>query len=145
MSAPVTYNRYILMGLAGGSQQIVVFPDAFVSSIIVVDRSSVMPVPFYDGAIAGLLHHLGEVIPIVVLRRALGETGVLLPETFPVVHLSQLAGGLAGVGLVVDQVLESVPASQYQVEAGHLRVEQVLGRLPIDLWQPRRWSGRLSA
>jgi chemotaxis signal transduction protein len=141
MIAPVTYNRYILTSLTGGNQQVVVFPDALVSSIIVVDRSSIMPVPFYDGAIAGLLHHLGQVLPVVVLRRALGEQGVLLPETFPVVHLSAHAGGLEGVGLVVDQVLESVTAQQYQFQPSHMTIEQLLARLPVSLWQPRRWSG----
>ncbi|MFN3926793.1 MAG: chemotaxis protein CheW [Pseudanabaenaceae cyanobacterium] len=144
MSAPSAYNRYILTGLGGGNQQVVVFPDAVVSSIIVVDRGNVMPVPFYDGSIAGLLHHLGQVIPVVVLRRALGEQGVLLPENFPMVHLSALAGGLEGVGLVVDQVLESVTVSQYQPQPHHLMVDQVLDRLPLSLWQPRRWAGRMA-
>ena len=139
MHVATTYNRYILTGIGGSKEQVVVFPDAFVSSIIVVDRSSIMPVPFYDRAIAGLIHHQGSVIPLVILRRVLGEISAMLSETFAVVHLSALAGGLEGVGLVVDRVLSSIPAGQYTPSSDHLSVEVLMAQLPLQLWQPQRW------
>jgi chemotaxis signal transduction protein len=137
-----TYSRYILAGIGGDNQRVIAFPDAFVSSILVIDRANILPVPFYDAAIAGLLPHQGRVMPIVVLRRALGEQGALLPETFPVVHLSSWAGGLEGVGLVVNEVLESVPADHYQPQANHLSIDSILDQLPLELWRPRRWQSR---
>jgi len=139
MNAATTYNRFILTGIGGSKEQVVVFPDAFVSSIIVVDRSSVMAVPFYDRAIAGLIHHQGAVIPLVILRRVFGELSAMLSETFSVVHLSALAGGLEGVGVVVDRVLSSVPAGQYTASPDHLSVEALMAQLPLQLWQPQRW------
>ncbi len=139
MNATSTYNRYILTGIGGSREQVVVFPDAFVSSIIVVDRSSVMAVPFYDRVIAGLIHHQGAVIPLVILRRVFGELSAMLSETFSVVHLSALAGGLEGVGVVVDRVLSSVPAGQYIASPDHLSVEALMAQLPLQLWQPQRW------
>jgi len=142
MNAVTTYNRYILTAIGGSKDQknqIVVFPDAFVSSIIVVDRSSIMAVPFYDRAIAGLLHHQGSIIPIVILRRVFGELSAMLSETFSVVHLSAVAGGLEGVGVVVDQVLSSIPAGQYKAAPDHITVEALVAKLPLQLWQPQRW------
>jgi len=139
MNAASTYNRYILTGIRGSREQVVVFPDAFVSSIIVVDRSSVMAVPFYDRVIAGLIHHQGAVIPLVILRRVFGELSAMLSETFSVVHLSALAGGLEGVGLVVDRVLSSIPAGQYTPSSDHLAVDALMAQLPLQLWQPQRW------
>lgn len=144
-SSTSAYSRYILAGIGGDNQRVIAFPDLFVSSILVIDRANILPVPFYDSAIAGLLPHQGQVLPIVVLRRALGEQSALLPETFPVVYLSQSAGGLEGVGLVVNEVLESVPAEQYQPKPNHLSIDSVLDQLPLQLWQPRRWQSRTVA
>ncbi len=139
MQGTTTYNRYILTGIGGSKEQVVVFPDAFVSSIIVVDRSSIMAVPFYDRAIAGLIHHQGTVVPLVVLRRVFGEPSTMLSETFPVVHLSAQAGGLEGVGVVVDQVLSSIPAGQYVPSSDHISLDTLMAKLPLELWQPQRW------
>ena len=139
MHSATTYNRYILTGVGGSKDQVVVFPDAFVSSIIVVDRSSVMHVPFYDRAIAGLIHHQGAVIPLLVLRRVFGEVSAMLSETFSVVHLSALAGGLEGVGVVVDRVLSSIPAGQYAPSPDHVALDTLMAKLPLQLWQPQRW------
>jgi len=150
------YGRYVLTGLG---QQTLVFPDVMVAEIMLVDRSYLLNIPFFGSAVLGVIQQQGNIIPLVSLRRALGEQNVLIPEKITVIRLSDFADDLVGTGLVVDKVLSSVSAEQYaaslpaqiasqgssqtsnQVSSQiHVRIEYLLTQLPTHVWQPQRWQ-----
>lgn len=154
------YGRYVLTGLG---HQTLVFPDVMVAEIMLVDRSYLLNIPFFGSAILGVIQQQGNIIPLVSLRRALGEQNVLIPEKITVIRLSDFADDLTdelvGTGLVVDKVLSSVSAEQYtaslpariasqgssqtssQVSSQiHIRIEHLLTQLPTHVWQPQRWQ-----
>jgi hypothetical protein len=137
----VLYSRYILAGL---EQLIVVFGDALVVEIIVVERSYILPFPFFSSSMLGVIHHQGVVIPLLSLKRALLDKNALMPENLTVVRLSNELPQLAGAGIVVDRVLSSMLSEQYTKLAEssgntYVRLENLLPRLPGTLWEPYRW------
>jgi chemotaxis signal transduction protein len=135
-SALTTYKRYILAGLG---ERVLYIPDAYVSEVVMVDRTYVLPMPFYHTAVLGVAPHQGSLLPLLLLRRALGDTNALVPETLVVVFLS-VSAPLAGAALVVDRVLGSVSQMPEQPEA--VSMDEVCAQLPKLLWQPQRWYQR---
>lgn len=131
-----TYKRYILAGLG---ERVLYIPDAYVSEVVMVDRTYVLPMPFYHPALLGVAPHQGKLLPLLLLRRALGDTNALVPETLVVVLLS-MSSRLAGAALVVDRVLGSVAQEPRQADA--ISIDQVCAQLPRLLWQPQRWYQR---
>ncbi len=143
------YHRYILAEV--GSLTIL-FPDGWLNEILLVDRSAILPLPFYDSAILGMIHHQGSAIPVLSLASALDGQTVMIPERLTVMYLTRQAAELRGAGLTVDRVVGSMTASQYaqmldERKTNHkmtyLRIEELTPKLPPSLWQPRRWIGRL--
>jgi len=136
-----SYGRYILAGL---DRVTLVFGDVLVSEIVVIERSYLLPFPFFASSMLGVVHHQGVVIPLLSLRRALLDKNALVPENLTVVRLSHELPQLAGAGLVVDRVISSILPEQYAELAKtsaneYLRLEDLLPRLPSTLWEPYRW------
>jgi chemotaxis signal transduction protein len=134
-SSPSLQSRYMLTQV--GPQQLV-FPSHWVGEIMLIERSQILNLPFYDRALLGLVHHNGNIVPLLsahsLLLETLGEDVRLrtLKETITVVRLSPTLDELAGIGIVVDHVIGSLTPEQI--------VEQRLFQLsdiPSHLWQPR--------
>lgn len=109
-------NRYIV---AKVGDRLVTFPDVLVSEIMVVDRKSILALPFYEAAIVGVIHHQANVIPLVLLRLIMGEQRSLMTESLTVVRLSKVVNSLSdinlvGIGVIVDRVVGSLTYDEYQ-------------------------------
>lgn len=135
------YDRYVLAELGNSS---VVSPDIFVAEVLILERSAILAIPFYSGAVLGVTHHQGQILPLVSLRRALTDSKMLLPEKINVVRLSPEAGDLGGMGLVVDRVVSSITAEQYAKGKDYIRLEELLPRLGTKIWEPVRWHPNLA-
>jgi chemotaxis signal transduction protein len=144
------YSRYVMVGLGNLN---LVCPDIFVAEIIIVERSELLPIPFFERAILGLVHHQGLIVPLVSLKRALLEDKVLVPERITVVRLSDEIEAIAGAGLVVDRVISSISSEQYeqmQVASAksnlveYMRLESLLPYLGQTVWAPQRWYSSVS-
>jgi chemotaxis signal transduction protein len=94
-----TEQRFILTGV---DQLVIVFPSDFVADISIVDRSQILPVPFYDPAILGIIHRSGQIVPLVSMRQILGMSTGLMAERLTVVRLNPAMVNIGGVGLIVD-------------------------------------------
>jgi chemotaxis signal transduction protein len=109
-------NRYIVAKVGDRS---VTFPDVLVSEIIIIDRSAIVALPFYETAIIGVAHHQANVMPLLLLRLLMGEQRTLITESLTVVRLSKIADDLgktnqSGVGVIVDRVIGSLTIDEYQ-------------------------------
>jgi chemotaxis signal transduction protein len=141
-----SYSRYVLTSLGTLS---LVCPDLFVAEIMIVDRSEILLMPFFDSAILGLVHQQGVIVPLVSLKQALLGSRVLVPEKITVVRLSDELEAIAGAGLVVDRVIGSISADQFQnMQLGasnqteYIRLESLFTLLPslgLSAWEPYRW------
>lgn len=150
---PASSDRYILTHI--GTHQLV-FPAHWVAEILLVDRSQILVLPFYDPMLLGMVHHQGRMIPLVAIGQILGEAPALPRETLSVVQLNDAADRLAGVGVVVDRasdnrLREHFPPALFQPSSTddapeHLSLQpesiQLFhpGLLNDRLWQPQRWQ-----
>ena len=127
-------SRYILTQV--GQQQLV-FPSRWVGEILLIDRSQILNLPFYDRALLGIVHHNGNIVPLLSAHSLLVETvsqnaRFKAPrETLTAIQLNLTANGLAGVGIVVDQVIGSLTPEQLTEQ----RLFQ-LSDIPSQIWQP---------
>jgi chemotaxis signal transduction protein len=113
------------------------FPNHFVDGLLLLERSQILALPFYHPAVAGLVHHQGKLIPIVALQQLLEKAPGQLPEVFKAVQLSEDTG-MAGVGLVIDQMQGEVTSEQLSSDSTIEPFQTEL--VPSDLWQPQRWG-----
>ncbi|MDX2254876.1 MAG: chemotaxis protein CheW [Pseudanabaenaceae cyanobacterium bins.39] len=109
-------NRYIV---AKVSDRLITFPDTLVAEILILDRGSILPLPFYDESIIGVVHHQASVMPLLMLKSILGESRSLITESLTVVRLSQsvtdwVGYQLGGTGIVIDRVIGSVTIDEFQ-------------------------------
>jgi len=126
-------ENYILTGMG---QQSLAFPARWVDDILVIERSQILPLPFYDSQVVGMLHHKGKLVPLVlVIKPEKEQTRWLLKRNLVVVRLNENLTKLAGVGVVVERVIKSIRPSELTDE--HL-FQQAL--IPDTIWQPERWS-----
>lgn len=151
-----TADRYILTQV--GAQQLVFAAD-WVAEILLLERSQILMLPFYDPSLLGVVHHHGQVMPLVSMWQILENAAAPMRETLSVVQLGAAAGRLAGVGIVVDRASDNrsrhqFPAtlfspqttapSEHSVEQSFQLDESIqLFRpdlLPDHLWQPQRWQ-----
>jgi chemotaxis signal transduction protein len=141
-----SYSRYVLASLGTLS---LVCPDVFVAEIMIVDRSELLFMPFFDSSILGLVHQQGVIVPLISLKQALLGNRVLVPEKITVVRLSDELEAIAGAGLVVDRVIGSISADQFEnMQVGeskqteYMRLESLITLLPSlerSAWEPNRW------
>lgn len=122
-------SRYIVTQV--GTQKIG-FPSQWVAEIILIERSQILGLPFYDSRLLGLVHHQGNIIPLVTLQSSnLVSQRQKIQETLAAIHLSQSIGTLSGVGLIVDRVIGSISHEQLSTNESDL---------PIDVFQPEMIS-----
>ncbi len=137
---PLEVRRLVLVALGA---QTLAFADTLVAEILLVERSYILPLPFYGAPVLGVIHHQGAAVPLVSLRRALGDAEAVLPEKLTAVRLTESApADLAGMGLVVDRLVGSVTREEWfqSSAATSVRAESVLAQLQPSLWKPQRWS-----
>ncbi|PZU99725.1 MAG: hypothetical protein DCE90_00010 [Pseudanabaena sp.] len=108
-------NRYIV---AKSGEKLITFPDLLVAEIMIIERNSILPLPFYKPAIIGVVHYQASIIPLLLLRLVLGEQRALLTESLTLIKLSEVANELgeqrlAGIGVIVDRVVGSLTISEY--------------------------------
>lgn len=119
-------------------QQQLAFPLQWVSEIMLVEQSHILALPFYDPMLFGVLHDKGDIVPLLVAPLAgKAETAAFIQSlktkrTLTAVRLNRAAGRLAGVGLVVDRVIERTAAES----SSSVRIFQ-LEDIPSTVWQPR--------
>ncbi len=140
-----SYSRYVL---AGVGDICLACPDVFVVEILIVDRAELLPVPFFDSALLGLVHQQSEIIPLISLQRVLfgnKSDKILVPEKIIVVRLSEELEEIAGTGLVIDRVIGSVSAEEYATQsATQTRLEDIVPRFEKNLHEPFRWHPSLN-
>lgn len=135
-------NRYILTQV--GHQQIG-FPSQWVAEIMLIEQSQILNLPFYDSRLVGVVHHQGNIIPLVTLQFAYSVSQrPRIRETLIAIRLSQSVSQLSGVGLIVEKVIgsisqEQLSANEYQAtEASNPPIEVFQPeKIPPSIWQPR--------
>jgi chemotaxis signal transduction protein len=143
---PSLQERYILTQV---EDQQFAFPSLWVAEILLIERSQILTIPFYDAAILGVVHHHGRIVPLVEIRRLVKKTSGLMRETVNVVQLSQEAEHLAGIGIVVDKVLDGRSQDQFDQALGlaasasstKAAIQFFHAELLSDrLWMPQHWQ-----
>lgn len=103
-------KRYILSRV--GNQQLV-FSAQWVAEIMLIERAQILNLPFYNRILLGVIHHQGNIVPLISSHILLSEKLGLdvrfrgMQEKLTVICLSQAVNNLAGVGVVVEQVVGS--------------------------------------
>jgi hypothetical protein len=121
-----------------------VFPAVWVAEILRIDRSQILDLPFYDQLLTGIVHHNGQIIPLVAAARLLKAERFALGERLVVVKLNESAGKLANIGIIVDRAIGSNTRQELSPDLFTTSItttETILMRpdlIPPDLWQPQR-------
>lgn len=137
-------DRFILAQVKSST---LVIPAGWVSEIFQVQRSQILPMPFYNSSVIGLTHQGGRVLPLLSASSLLSTEVDALRETTMVIKLSDAAGALTQVGLVVDRIVGSqtradLPSSVW-TEAAQSGQPMVLFRpeqVDSTVWQPQSWG-----
>ena len=111
----------------------VAFSAHWVHEILVFQRAQILQLPFYDRCLLGVIHHQNQIVPLVSGRTIfLEKTQKITQATFTAVRLNQLGQNLAGVGVIVDRMVENLSAKE-------LTQEQLfeLTDIPQQIWQPQ--------
>ena len=127
-----------------------VFPSTTVAEIFIVERSQTLALPFYNPVLLGIIHHSGQIIPLISLRQAMGFPVGLSVEVLTVIRLGDAAEELADIGLVVDKTLgmrssNQLPPDLFRKDIPNLASKSKMqlfepAILASHLWQPRRWQ-----
>ncbi len=133
-------SRHILTQV--GDQKLA-FPPAWVGEVMRVEQAGILPLPFYSTTILGVVNHQGEIVPLIVAQAAVfKQTERPMRETLTAIRLSQAAGSLAGIALVVDQVIGNISSEQLSAQRSEIRLFQPQD-ISKDIWQPRRWRSQV--
>lgn len=129
--------------LAQVNQDRIAFPSEWVGEILVLDRTQVLPLPFYDLALIGVVHHQGQILALVSLAQVLSPGLAAVQERLSLIRLHHRVPELAGVGVVVDRILGTHMEEDAVDPDRPVRSFQ-LEMLPSHLWQPIRWQAPVS-
>ncbi|MBF2021660.1 MAG: chemotaxis protein CheW [Hydrococcus sp. C42_A2020_068] len=113
IATPPSGSRFILAQL---DRLTLVFPANLVAETLLIDRSQILPMPFYPSVVLGCIHHAGQLVPLVATDALFGISSPLTKERLTVVRLGEQAQKFAGVGLVVDRLLSSQTSEQLPAE-----------------------------
>lgn len=140
-------QRFILAQL---ENMTLVFPSTTVAEILIVERSHILALPFYNPVLLGIIHHSGQIIPLISLRQVIGFPLGLSTEVLTVIRLGDAAMELADIGLVVDKTLgmrssEQLPPELFSTDIPDLTSSSKMqlfsaSILASYLWQPHRWQ-----
>lgn len=132
-------RRFVLTKV---DQTTLVFPAHLVVETLLIERTRVMNLPFYNTAIAGCFHAGGKVIPLVSPAQVLGGQINLMHEVLTVICLGESAQHLAGVGVLVDQMLGSrIGEKLFSTDHADQPTTELLFEpmlFPKGLFQPQR-------
>jgi chemotaxis signal transduction protein len=139
-------ERYILVQL---EKFTFVFPSFLVQEILLVQRSQLLNLPFYQPTILGVIYQDGKIVPLLSLRQSLGIMEVGSGDKLTTVRLNNTAGNLAGLGIVVDRII----GSRFREELAADLFSNIIPSdsdstmrlfqpeiLMSDLWKPLRWA-----
>jgi chemotaxis signal transduction protein len=135
-------DRFILTQV---EDHTLVFPAAWVTEILRIDRSQILDLPFYDPLLVGIANYNGSMTPLLAAARLLELEQFTLPARLVVVRLNEAAGQLENVGIIVDRAIGSSTQAELPVD---LFTKQCAGTMimmrnyliPPSLWQPQYWS-----
>ncbi|WP_404786551.1 chemotaxis protein CheW [Altericista sp. CCNU0014] len=136
-------DRFILTQVQSAT---LVIPAEWIAEIFRVERSQILPLPFYSPLLVGITHQGGRVLPLLSALRLLQAESVSLKENNMAIKLSDAAGVLAHVGLIVDRTLGSqtraeLPIALFSPQPSSKESTVLLRPETIDpeLWQPLSW------
>jgi chemotaxis signal transduction protein len=138
-AVPALKSRYLLTHI---DDQTFAFPAQWVAEVILVERSQILSLPFYNPLLLGVVHHQGMIVPLIAAHLLLSKKSdqeirpTLFNETLSVVRLGQQAEHLAGVGLVVEQVVEQAVDDFTTESSTRYNIFQ-LSDVPSQIWQPQ--------
>lgn len=112
------------------------FPTDFVVGILLVERSHILPLPFYQDGLLGIVHHQGQLVTLVALQQLLEGKPSQSREVFNAVQLGDQAG-VPDLALVIERLLGN--CGQSQVSADNTIDVFQPQLLDSTLWQPQRW------
>jgi hypothetical protein len=120
-------NRYIVSKVG---ERLITFPDTLVAEILILERGNILPLPFYDEAIIGVVHHQASVMPLLMLKTMLEDQRSLITESLTVVRLSQIVADLVGyqlggAGIVIDRVIGSITVDEFAEAMTNRRYDRV--------------------
>lgn len=133
-SEPSLEKRYILSRVA--NQQLA-FSAQWVAEIILIERSQILTLPFYKPILLGVIHHQSNIVPLISSHILLSEKLGMdlswkgMQEKLTVICLNQAVDKLAGVGVVVEQVIGSF-ITQPSPEQHLFHISD----LATQIWQP---------
>lgn len=132
-----SYQETYLLTRVGGES--LVFPSKWVNDILLIERSQLLRLPFYDPQVFGIIHHQGKIVPLIWASRALAikqeHSPLMGKKMLMAIRLNQSMKNLADVGVIVDQVLQNI--NFYEIND-----EKIfhLSDIPQHIWQPQRWN-----
>ena len=130
-SSSILQERYLIALL---EDQKIAFPSRLVRDILIIERSQLLVLPFYDPACLGVVYDRDEIIPLVSTKKILGITeNKLLQSILTAIRLNSSAEHLAGVALTVDRMEKSVGAEELSQER-----KFQLTDIPPKIWKPQR-------
>lgn len=136
--------------IAQVDQLTIVFPSAMVAEMLIIERSKILALPFYEQAVLGCVHNAGQIIPLVSMHSIFRTKAGLTKESLTVVRLADRAG-VAGIGLIVDRILgskslEQLPPDVFTndllLDSANADITMWLFRpevLSNHFWQPQRY------
>ncbi|WP_155898092.1 hypothetical protein [Allocoleopsis franciscana] len=140
-------RRYILTQIG---EQKISFPSQWVTEIMLIERSQILKLPFYDSRLEGIVHHQGNIISLITpqLSNPVTQEHLIqrqrIQEKLTAIRLSSSVSELFGVGLIVDRVIGSISQEQLGLnqqqatESFNLSIEMFQPeKIPQSIWQPR--------
>jgi chemotaxis signal transduction protein len=134
-----TEERY-LVAVVG--ERKIAFLARWVQEILLIPRSQVLELPFYDPSLLGVVHHQGQIVPLVSGQNIfLQKIQQKSQATLSVVCLNQLGQNLTGVGVVVDRMVANLSSRDvaWNVSTSEQKSEFTefqFSDIPQDIWQP---------
>lgn len=132
---PITQEDQYILTQVGNHR--VAFAANWVGGILLSERSQVLVLPFYQEPILGIVHHQGQLVPLVMLQQLLDDTPVQMREVFNAIQLSERTD-TPGLGLVIDRLLGNCSDEDVAADETIERFQPHL--LEPDLWEPSRWA-----
>jgi chemotaxis signal transduction protein len=123
-------DRYLITEVGGEK---LAFRADWIADILLVERSQLLVLPFYNPMLLGIINYHDQIVPLVSMKTILGE-GVQearAQQNLTVLRLRESVGKLGGVGLSVDRLIKSSSKAQLKEER---RFE--VADIPAHLWQP---------
>ena len=135
-------DRFILTQV---ERQTLVFPATWVAEILRIDRSQILNLPFYDSLLVGIVNYNGQMTPLIAAAKLLDLEQFVVPERVMLVRLTQAAGQLENVGIIVDRAVGSSTRAELPLELFTTNRSGAMAMMrsqlvPTSLWQPQYWS-----